>query len=123
MKLNELNIKQARDGLKSKKFSSLDLTKNCLEEIEKKNKILNAFITVTEKNALEQAKKADNLISQGSNAPLLGIPIALKDLFLTKGIRTTAASNVLRNYIPQYDATVVSKIKDAGAIILGKVKK
>ncbi|MDO8621299.1 MAG: Asp-tRNA(Asn)/Glu-tRNA(Gln) amidotransferase subunit GatA [Candidatus Levybacteria bacterium] len=120
MKLNELTIKEAREGLKSKKFSSVELTKACLEQIKKHNKDLNAFITVTEKEALDQAKSADELISSGQDLPLLGIPIALKDLFSTKGIKTTAGSKVLENYVPQYDATVVKKIKDAGAVIVGK---
>lgn len=123
IKLNELTIKGAREGLKAKKFSSVELTKDCLDQIKKHNQELNAFITVCEKEALEQAKKADDLASQGDAweaRPLLGIPIALKDLFCTKGVKTTAASNVLKNYIPQYDATATKKIKDAGAIIIGK---
>ena len=69
---------------------------------------------------MESAKKADELIAGRQYLPLLGIPVALKDLFSTKGVRTTAASNVLKNYIPPYDATVVKKIKDAGAVIIGK---
>lgn len=124
MKLNELSIKEAGEGLKSKKFSSVELTRACLEQIKKHNSSLNAFITVTEKEVLKQAKVADDLASQGlawEASPLLGIPIVLKDLFSTKNIKTTAASNVLRNYIPAYDATVVKKLKDAGAVILGKV--
>ena len=120
MKLNELTIKEAKKGLKAKKFSSVELTKACLEQIKKYNKDLNAFIAVTEKEALEQAKKADELISNDQDLPLLGIPIALKDLFSTKGVKTTAASKVLENYIPPFDATVVKKLKDAGAVIVGK---
>ncbi len=123
MDLNSLTIKHARQGLKSKKFSSVELTKACLDQTIKHNKNLNAFITVTEKEALEQAKASDTLASQGETLqtkPLLGIPIALKDLFSTKGIKTTAASKVLENYIPVYDATVVKKLKDAGAVIIGK---
>lgn len=123
MHLNELTIKEAREGLKSKKYSAVEITKACLEQIKKYNKDLNAFITVTEKSALEQAKTADELASQGQAweaKPLLGIPIALKDLFSTKGVRTTAGSKVLSDYIPPYDATVVKKLKDAGAIIIGK---
>jgi len=123
MSLNKLTIKEARDGLRQKKFSSLELTKACLEQIKKHNPTLNAFITVCEKEALETAKKSDELASQGDALkamPLLGIPIAFKDLFSTKGIKTTAASKVLNNYIPTYDATVVKKLKDAGAIIIGK---
>jgi len=120
MKLNELTIKQSIEGLRSKKFSSEELTKECLKEIKKKNVTLNAFISVCEEEALKQAKRADKLISENQEALLLGIPIALKDLFLTKGIKTTAASNVLNNYIPQYDGTVTSKLKEAGAVIIGK---
>jgi len=124
MELNRLTIKEARDGFIKKKFSSVELTKACLKQIKKHNKDLNVFITITEKVALEQAKTSDDLASQGDAweaRPLLGIPIALKDLFSTKGIKTTAASNVLKDYVPQYDATVVKKLKDAGALIIGKL--
>lgn len=123
MKLNELTIKEAKEGLKNKKFSSVELTKACLEQIKKHNSSLNAFITITEKEALEQAKKADELALQGKAweaKPLLGIPIAFKDLYSTKGIKTTAGCKVLKDYIPPYDATVVKKLKDAGAVIVGK---
>jgi aspartyl-tRNA(Asn)/glutamyl-tRNA(Gln) amidotransferase subunit A len=120
MKLNNLTIKNTRESLKKKEFSALELTKAYLSEIEKRNKTLNAFITIAKEEALEQAKKTDELIKKGQDLPLLGIPIAAKDLFCTKGIKTTAASLVLENYIPEYDATVIVKIKDAGAIIVGK---
>lgn len=123
MTLNHLTIKQAQEGLRLKRFSSVEITKACLEQIKKLNPKINAFITVCEKEALESAKKADDLASQGETLeamPLLGIPIALKDLFSTKGIRTTAASKVLNDYIPPFDATVVAKLKNAGAIIIGK---
>lgn len=125
MNLNELTINEAMEGLKSKKFSSVELTKACLEQIKKIDPKINAFITVCEKQALDEANKADkqfnNLtIEQSNNYPLLGIPIALKDLFSTEGIKTTAGSKVLEDYVPQYDATVVTKLKNAGAVILGK---
>jgi len=126
MKLNQLTIKQAQEGLRNKKFSSVELTKACLEQIKKHNPSLNAFITVCEEDALESAKKADDLVSPGETLeakPLLGIPIALKDLFSTKGIKTTAGSKVLENYIPPYDATVVKKLKDVGATIIGKTNQ
>jgi aspartyl-tRNA(Asn)/glutamyl-tRNA(Gln) amidotransferase subunit A len=124
MNLNQLTIKQAQEGLGNKKFSSVELTNSCFEQIKKFNPSLNAFITVCEDSALHEAKKTDILLaSQGETfevKPLLGIPIALKDLFSSKGIKTTAGSNVLENYIPPYDATVVKKLKDAGAVIVGK---
>ncbi|MEK7518094.1 MAG: Asp-tRNA(Asn)/Glu-tRNA(Gln) amidotransferase subunit GatA [Patescibacteria group bacterium] len=125
MNLNQLTINEAREGLQKRKFSSLELTKACLNQIKKLEPKINAFVTVCENEALEQAKKADNLINnltieQFNNFPLLGIPIALKDLFSTNGIKTTAGSKVLVDYIPPYDATVVKKLKDAGTIIIGK---
>lgn len=125
MNLNELTIKEAKERLKSKKVSAVELTTACLDQIRKYNSSLNAFISVTQKHALNTAKKTDKLLNnitihQFNNYPLLGIPIALKDLFSTKGIRTTAGSKVLENYIPPYDATVVKKLKRAGAVIIGK---
>ncbi|OGH38284.1 MAG: aspartyl/glutamyl-tRNA amidotransferase subunit A [Candidatus Levybacteria bacterium RIFCSPLOWO2_01_FULL_38_21] len=119
MSLNTLSLKQAKEGLSKKKFSSIELVNSCLSEI-KERKNLNAFITVCVKEALEEAKEADRRIKDEENFPLLGIPISLKDIYLTKGIRTTAASRVLDNYIPQYSATVVKKLKEAGGIIIGK---
>ncbi len=119
-KLNQLSLREAAEGLKKKKFSSVELTKNCLEQIDKADKQINAFITL-DKTALNQAKEADGRIASGNDSPLLGIPIALKDLFLTKDLRTTAASKILENYIPVYDATVVRKLKEAGVVILGKL--
>jgi len=127
MNLNQLTIKEAQEGLKGKKFSSVELTKDCLERIKKLNPIVNAFITITGKEALESAKKADALLaSQGETleaTPLLGIPTAFKDLFSTKNIKTTAGSKVLADYIPPYDATVVTKLKNAGAVIIGKTNQ
>lgn len=127
MKLNLLTIQEAREGLMKKKFSSEELVKSCLNQIKKKDSQINAFITVCEKEALKEAIKIDIKISRYKDIknlfmryPLLGIPVAIKDNFCTKGIKTTAASKVLENYIPVYDATVVKRLKKAGAIILGK---
>lgn len=117
--INNLTIKTAVEELKKKEFSAVELVQFYLEEIEKK-KSLNAFITVDNKGAIEQAKEADKKIKDGVNLPLLGIPIAIKDIFLTKGLKTTSGSKVLEDYVPQYDATVISKLKDAGAVIVGK---
>lgn len=124
--LNKLTIKQARLGLANKDFSSVELTHACLDQIKKTDEKLNVFVTLTEKEALIQAEKADKLILQGDalqSMPLLGIPIALKDMFSAKDMETTAGSNVLKGYISPYDATVVSKLKDAGAIIIGKTNQ
>ncbi|MFA5413382.1 MAG: Asp-tRNA(Asn)/Glu-tRNA(Gln) amidotransferase subunit GatA [Patescibacteria group bacterium] len=121
MKLNELTIKQAHEGLVAKKFTSVDLTKACLAEIKKSNKKLNAFITVTEKEALEQAKAVDKKISAGKEIGILeGVPMALKDNILVKDIRATSGSKILENYVASYDATAVEKLRIAGAVILGK---
>ncbi len=121
MKLNELTIKEAHEGLVAKKFSSVDLTKACLAEIKKLNKKLNAFITVTENEALAEAAAVDKKISKGGKIGILeGVPVALKDNILVKDIRATSGSKILENYIAAYDATVVEKLKAAGAVILGK---
>lgn len=120
MNLNNLTIKKAKEGLLNKDFSAVELLNAHLDRIEKEDKDLNAFITVSKEIALESATRADKLISEEQDLPLLGIPIALKDIFSTKGIQTTAASNVLKGYIPPYNATVVDKLINAGAVIVGK---
>lgn len=114
MNLNQLTLSQAKEGLKSKKFSATDLVKDCFERIKTLDKNINAFVTLCEKEAIEESAKAD------INLPLGGIPIAVKDNFLTKGLRTTASSKLLDNYIAQYDATSIEKLRKAGAIIIGK---
>ncbi|MDE2026599.1 MAG: Asp-tRNA(Asn)/Glu-tRNA(Gln) amidotransferase subunit GatA [Patescibacteria group bacterium] len=117
----DLTIAKARELLTDKKISSVELTKFYLERIKKLDKNLNAFLTVSEKEAIDSAKIADEKIANGEKAALLGIPIALKDIYMTKGIRTTAGSKVLENYIAQYDSTAVTKLKQAGAVIVGKL--
>ena len=123
-KLNQLTITEARRGLKEKNFTVTDLVKACLDKIEKTNDELNSFLTVCKKESLALAKKLDEDLIHNSeiieHKSLYGIPIAVKDNFCTKGIRTTASSKVLDNFIPPYDATVVAKLKEAGAIIIGK---
>ncbi|KKR73780.1 MAG: Glutamyl-tRNA(Gln) amidotransferase subunit A [Candidatus Levybacteria bacterium GW2011_GWC2_40_7] len=118
--LNRLSVKQVKNGLKEKRFSSLEVTKACLDAIRKTDEKLHSFVTVSEEEALRDAKNADEKISKGEDAPLQGIPLAIKDNFLTKDIRTTASSKILDEFMPTYDATVVLKLKDAGMVILGK---
>lgn len=120
MKLNTLTIEQARDGLQKKEFTSAELTKACLTRIEETEPKINALVTQTAEFALAQAKKADEQLAAGVDLPFLGIPIVIKDNFSTKGIRTTASSKVLDNYIPPFNATVVQRLYDAGAVMLGK---
>jgi len=121
MKLEDLTIKSIQEGLKKKTFCALEITERYLERIGKTDKKINAYITVCESQAKKAAKKIDQLISDNQPLPpLAGVPMAVKDMFSTCGIRTTAASKILGNYIPPYDATCIAKLKDAGAIILGK---
>jgi len=123
MKLNELTITQAVEGLKKKKFSCLELTKACLKRIKQVDGKINAFITVCEQEALKEAAEKSGYIKENGYPEeklLFGIPVAVKDNFCTKGTKTTASSKVLENFIPPYDAAVVSKLKSAGAIVIGK---
>lgn len=112
--LNKLTLSEAREGLKSKKFSPVDLVKACFNRIKSIDKKLNAFVTLCEEDAIKQAISAD------ISLPLGGIPLAVKDNYLTKDIRTTASSKLLENYTAQYDATSIEKLKKVGAIIIGK---
>lgn len=119
-----LTIKETQEGLLKKEFSAVELVNKYLERINK-NEDLNAFITVSGKEASNKAKEIDGLLSQNDSKifdkyPLLGTVIAHKDLFLTKGIKTTAASKVLGNYIPEYSATAVKRMDEAGGITIGK---
>lgn len=120
MNLNELTIKQAREGLRKKKFTSVELTRACLDRIKERNKDINAFITVCEESAIEEAKIADGLIKNGSASPLTGIPFSVKDAICTAGVRSTAGAKILDNYIPPFDATVVRKIRGQGGVLVGK---
>jgi len=120
MEFCELTIDTAQKMLLDHQISSFELTSALLDRIEKYDDKIGAFITVGRDLALDQAKKADQDIADNKTSPLTGVPIALKDLLCTKGIRTTCASKILDNFIPQYDGTVVSKLKENGAIIIGK---
>lgn len=120
MDVHSLTITKAREMLKTKEISSVELTTAYLSRIENLEPKLNAFVTVTKEKALEDAKKADAKIAEGVDAPLLGIPFSIKDNFNTKGIRTTASSKVLDTYIPPYNATVVEKLQSSGITLLGK---
>ena len=100
--------------------SSVELTQSYLDRIKKHNEELNAYITVCEESALAQAKAADEKRANSDSSPLLGIPLAHKDIFCTNGVTTTCGSRMLHNFIAPYDATVVQKFNDAGAVMLGK---
>jgi len=120
-----LTIRELQTDLIEKKYSAEKLVSNYLNLIEKNDSKINSFITTTPDLAFDEAKRVDEIINlKGESSlkeyPLLGCVVGLKDIFMTKGIRTTAAAKVLESYIPQYDATVVKKLKKAGAIIIGK---
>ncbi|MDD4351773.1 MAG: Asp-tRNA(Asn)/Glu-tRNA(Gln) amidotransferase subunit GatA [Candidatus Gracilibacteria bacterium] len=122
MSLNELTIHEARAKLAKKEVSALELTQSCFERIEKVDSKLNAFISLNKKEALKEAGKIDEQIAKGKALGVFaGIPMALKDVFCTKGIETTACSNILKGFVPPYDATTVSKLKEQGTILLGKL--
>ena len=119
--LNQLTIKQVVDGLHNHQFTSEELTSSCLEKIKLLNPQINAFISVLEEDALIAAKASDERRQkQELLSGIDGIPIALKDNLCMAGTKTTAASKILENFIAPYNATVVEKLKNAGAIILGK---
>ncbi len=117
--ITERSLSEQIKDLKTGEYSSRELTEAFLARIES-SKALNAFITVCGEQALEAASSADERRAQGSDEPLLGVPIAHKDIFCEKGVRTSAGSHMLDNFISPYDATVVSKLRDAGVISLGK---
>ena len=114
-----LTITDVKKGLAKKEFSSLELTRHFLKRMED-YKSLNAYITIDSEKALESANQADALIAEGVEKPLLGVPIAVKDLFCTTGLRTTAGSKMLENFISGYESTVTQNLLDDGAVFLGK---
>ena len=118
--LHELTVAQIQQQLIEKKFSSREITQHYLNRIDTLNSDYNCYITVDTNGALAAADQADQAIAAGSSAPLLGIPIAHKDIFCTEGLATTCGSKMLANFVSPYDATVVSKMKTAGAVMLGK---
>lgn len=115
-----LTIKEALKKLKSREISALELLNAHLDRIEKYNPELNSYITVTRERTIMDATAADERIANGNPRTLDGIPIAMKDLFATRGIRTTAASHMLENFVPEYESTISQKFIDAGTVLLGK---
>lgn len=116
----DLTITEALEKLKSREISATELTKAYLDRIEKYGSELNCYITITPERALADAAASDARYADGNTLPLDGIPIGMKDLFATKGIRTTAASHMLENFIPEYESTVSQNLIDAGTVLLGK---
>lgn len=118
--MNPLTIHEAHELLKAKKISSVELTKTHLARISKVEPKIKAFVTVNEDGALQQAKKADELIARGEIHPLTGIPCLIKDNICTQALKTTCSSKMLDNFVPPYNATVIEKLNAQGAVTIGK---
>src|SRR5258708_1899932 len=110
-----------KEALAAKKISARELAADFYKRIESQNPELNAFLTLSQERARRQTDKIDALVAQGKPLPpLAGVPVAIKDVISTRGIKTTCGSKILQNYIPPYDATAVERLEAAGAVILGK---
>jgi aspartyl-tRNA(Asn)/glutamyl-tRNA(Gln) amidotransferase subunit A len=121
MSLHTSTIHELNAKLKKREISSVELTESVFARISAVDERLHSYITLCRESALEDARRADaRLKSGGDNSPLLGIPIALKDIFITEGVPTTCASKILGNFVPPYDGTAVKKLKAGGAVIVGK---
>src|SRR5689334_13058621 len=118
--LTSMTIAQARTGLANRSFTSLELTDAHLNAIEAA-RVLNAFVMETPDQARSMAREADAKLANGDAGPLAGIPLGIKDLFATKGVRTTACSKILGNFVPTYESTVTSQLWRDGAVMLGKL--
>jgi aspartyl-tRNA(Asn)/glutamyl-tRNA(Gln) amidotransferase subunit A len=118
--LHRASLTELAAGLRARRFSSAELVAAYLERIDRHQGALNAFISVTREQALKDAQAADRVLAGGGGGALTGVPIAHKDIFCTQGVRTTCGSRMLDNFVSPYDATVVAKLKAAGAVMLGK---
>ncbi|MGQ2989961.1 MAG: Asp-tRNA(Asn)/Glu-tRNA(Gln) amidotransferase subunit GatA [Brevundimonas sp.] len=119
--LTQLTLKGAVDGLKSKEFSSEEITRAFLSNIEAANPTLNAYVEVTADKAIDMARASDAKIAAGTGGVLEGAPLGIKDLFCTQGVQTTAGSNMLRGFVPPYESTVTANLWRDGAVMLGKL--
>ncbi len=116
-----MTLRAAAAALRARQTCSVELTEACLAKIAERNPTLNAFLTVTEDLARERAKQADQELARGiDRGPLHGIPIALKDVFRTAGVRTTCGSKLFEDYVPEWDAAVTQRLNEAGAVLMGK---
>jgi len=120
MQLNQLSIHEAHKMLKEKQISSVELTQAVLQRVEQTDSRVKAFVTVTGEAALTRAKQADERIAAGKITPLTGIPALIKDNMCTKGVLTTCSSKMLHNFIPPYDATVITKLNEHCMVMVGK---
>ena len=120
MKLHELTIHELQQKLRSGETTAVDLVESVIGRIDEVEDKTRSYITVLRNSAREEAFRADEEIRQGKGGPLTGIPVALKDIVCTKGVRTTCGSKILHDFIPPYDATVVERLRGAGALFIGK---
>ena len=121
MDLPSLTIGQVRDGLLARRFSAVELARETLRFAETQNPSTNAYLSFSPERALSAAARVDQKIAHGDDpGPLAGVPIAVKDVILTKGLRTTCGSKLLAEYVPPYDATAIVRLEEAGAVIMGK---
>ncbi len=118
--MHNKSVPELAQALREKTFSSEELTKHFLTRISELGQDLNSFITVAGEEAIRQAKAADKRLSQGESGPLLGIPVAHKDIFCTKGLKTSCGSRMLDNFVAPYDATMTRRVAQAGSVLLGK---
>jgi aspartyl-tRNA(Asn)/glutamyl-tRNA(Gln) amidotransferase subunit A len=121
MEIRPLTISQIRDGLLARRFSAVELAQETLRFAEAQNPATNAYLLFSPERALAAAARVDEQIARGDDpGPLAGVPVAVKDVILTKGVRTTCASKLLAEYVPPYDATAIVRLEEAGGVILGK---
>ena len=118
--LYRLTAHEAHDLMKRREISSYELTQSCLERVEAVEERVKAFVTITGVTALEHARRADQGLASAGSTPLAGVPMQIKDVMCTKGIRTTCSSRMLKDFVPTYDATVVERLYSQDAVLLGK---
>src|ERR1700758_3516995 len=122
MKLNLLTIDAARSAIQERQTTSMPLAESFYARIQKEVSAIGAYLTLTKERALEQADRMDRLAAEGKPLPPLGgVPVAIKDVMCMRGVRTSAGSKILGNFIPPYDCTAVARLEAAGAVVLGKL--
>jgi len=121
MDLNSLTIESARTAIAEKRVTPSSLVEDFYKKIKTDDPEIHAYLTLCEDRAFAHAKRIESLVSQGAPLPLAGVPIGIKDVMVTKGVRTTAGSKILENFIPPYDCTAVARLEAAGAVVLGKM--
>src|SRR5246127_3542586 len=122
MELTSFTIDAARAAIQERKTTSTALVESFYERIEKEDGQIGAFLTLSRERALEQADRIDRIAADGKALPpLAGVPVGIKDVMSTRGVRTTAGSKILEKYVPPYDCTAVRRLESAGAVVLGKM--